>query len=186
MLYAKPDLKIVPVRGNVPTRLRKLDESNADAIVLARAGLVRLNLMDRPATRLDPAEFLPACGQGALGIETREDNTDIAKLLEPLNDVETNAAVTVERTFLSDMGGGCQAPFGAYARYSKDQTMMDATAIIASLDGKELIRQELSCPASDDPETIGRQLADRMRKDGCMEILDKISAATGDQKDSLS
>ena len=176
ILHARPDIEVRPVRGNVATRLRKLDESDADAIVLARAGLVRLGLLDRPTTRLDPAEFLPACGQGALGIEIRDDDEDLARLLEPLNDPTTRAAVTAERTFLADLGGGCQAPFGAYVRPAGDGTSLEATGMVASLDGRRLLRRTVTSPSTEPPEALGRTLADALRQAGCMDILDQIAA----------
>ena len=189
LLAARPDLEIRPVRGNVATRLRKLDESDAAATVLARAGLSRLGLLDRPATRLDPAVFLPACGQGALGIEIRDGDQAVAELLAPLNDTTTRAAVTAERTFLADLGGGCQAPFGAYARLADDGVRFEIDGIIASLDGRRLLRQTLAMPAGDvgDGRPLGRALAAALRQAGCMDILDDIAAnAPGGPKESHS
>ena len=189
LLAARPDLEIRPVRGNVATRLRKLDESDAAATVLARAGLSRLGLLDRPATRLDPAVFLPACGQGALGIEIRAGDQAVAELLAPLNDATTRAAVTAERTFLADLGGGCQAPFGAYARLADDGVRFEIDGIIASLDGRRLLRQTLAMPAGDvgDGRPLGRALAAALRQAGCMDILDDIAAnAPGGPKESHS
>ena len=182
LLAARPDLEIRPVRGNVATRLRKLDESDAAATVLARAGLSRLGLLDRPAMRLDPAEFLPACGQGALGIEIRAGDLAVAELLAPLNDTTTRAAVTAERTFLADLGGGCQAPFGAYARLADDGVTFEIDGIIASLDGQRLLRRTLTMPASDvgDGEALGHALAAALRQAGCMDILDEIAANAPD------
>ncbi len=176
ILHQRPDIEVRPVRGNVATRLRKLDESDADAIVLARAGLVRLGLLDRPATRLDPAEFLPACGQGALGIEIRSDDGDLAQLLYPLNDATTRAAVTAERAFLADLGGGCQAPCGAYVRPGDDEASFEATGMVASLDGRRLLRRSVSAAPGQEPQAIGRALADALRQAGCIEILDRIAA----------
>jgi len=177
VLHRRPDIQVRPVRGNIATRLRKLEESDAEAIVLARAGLVRLGLLDRPATRLAPGEFLPACGQGALGIEIRQDDGDLARLLEAVNDPTTRAAVTAERTFLAYLGGGCQVPFGAYVRPADDGASFEATGMVASLDGRRLLRRSVSVPADQDPETIGRALADVLRQAGCMQILDQIAAS---------
>lgn len=178
LLNAKPDIEIRPVRGNVATRLRKLDESDAAAIVLARAGLVRLGLGERITHRLDPAEFLPACGQGALGIEIRAGDEAVAELLAPLNDTTTRAAVTAERTFLADLGGGCQAPFGAFARLGGDGRTFEATGMVASLDGRRLLRRTVTAPQAgpEAAEALGRALAGALREAGCMEILDEIAA----------
>ena len=178
VLNARADLEIRPVRGNVPTRLRKLDGSDAAAIVLARAGLVRLGLAGRVTHRLDPAEFLPACGQGALGIERRAGDETTAELLAVLDDTATRAAVTAERTFLADLGGGCHAPIGAFARIADDGRTFRATGMVASLDGRRLLRRTVSVERTgpDAAEPLGRALADALRQAGCMEILAEIDA----------
>ena len=178
LLAARPDLEIRPVRGNVATRLRKLDESDAAATILARAGLKRLGLLDRSAARLDPAAFLPACGQGALGIEIRDGDQALADLLAPLNDATTRAAVTAERTFLADLGGGCQAPFGAYARLADDGATFEINGMVASLDGQQLLQRALSMPTGEveDGKPLGRALAAALREAGCMDILNDIAS----------
>ncbi|HUU58081.1 MAG TPA: hydroxymethylbilane synthase, partial [Phycisphaerae bacterium] len=101
LLHRRPDLRVLPVRGNVPTRLRKLEESGADAVVLARAGLVRLGLSDRVTERLDPAEFVPACGQGALAVEIRQSDDELLRLVRAVDDPESRYAVAAERVCLA-------------------------------------------------------------------------------------
>ena len=174
VLDARSDLDVRPVRGNVATRLRKLDESDAAAIILARAGLVRLGLADRVTQRLDPERFLPACGQGALGIEIRDGDADVAELLVPLDDAPTRAAVTAERTFLAALGGGCQAPIGAFGRIAEGRRLI-LTGMVSSLDGSRLVRQTVT-GSGDDAAALGRALAEVVCHDGAREILDEIAA----------
>ncbi len=175
LLHGRPDLTVSTVRGNVETRLRKLDESDARAIVLARAGLVRLGLGDRITARLDPAEFLPACGQGALAIETRADDADVRKLLGPLDDAEARAAVTAERAVLAALEGGCQVPVGAYA-YVADGTL-NLTGMVANLDGTRMLRAALTAPRADDEAAaaLGLSVAEELRRHGCQDILDEVA-----------
>jgi len=177
LLDARSDLEIRPVRGNVATRLRKLDESDATAIILASAGLVRLGLADRITHRLDPAEFLPACGQGALGIEIRDGDSGVGDLLAPLDDMPTRVAVTAERTFLSTLGGGCQAPIGAFGRIGPDGALV-LTGMVATLDGSRLIKQETESieVTPQAAGTLGQELANTVCSQGAREILDEIAA----------
>ncbi|MGH7284357.1 MAG: hydroxymethylbilane synthase, partial [Polyangiaceae bacterium] len=130
---ARPDLEIVPMRGNVDTRLRKVDEGQCDAIVLARAGLVRLGLQDRATDVLEPEVSLPAVGQGALGIEARADDENAKKILASLHDRPTALAVAAERGVLEALGGDCKTPLGAYAELAESRMFL--RAFIASPDG---------------------------------------------------
>lgn len=130
---ARPDLEIVPMRGNVDTRLRKVDEGQCDAIVLARAGLVRLGLEDRATDVLEPEVSLPAVGQGALGIEARADDANTKKILAPLHDLATAIAVAAERGVLEALGGDCKTPLGAYAELAESRMFL--RAFIAAPDG---------------------------------------------------
>jgi len=166
LLHLRRDLKVSPVRGNVQTRLRKLDESDAEALVLARAGLARLGLLDRATERLDPVEFLPACGQGALGIEARADDASLRVLLAPLDDAESRSAVGAERAFLAALGGGCQVPVGAYARIAGDGAALTITGMVADVDGSGLMRRTVEAPLGGiaAAESLGRRLADLMRR----------------------
>ena len=173
VLHRRPDLKVLPIRGNVPTRIRKLHESDAAATILARAGLVRLDLADDTQHRLEPAEFLPACGQGALAIEIRRDDAELAELLGSIEHAPTRRAVGAERAFLAELGGGCQAPVGAYARHDEASRELTVTGMVASLDGSRLLRQTICGPAadSDAAEALGRSLAETLGGQGCDEIL---------------
>lgn len=122
----RPDLKIEPLRGNVNTRLRKLDEGRYDAIVLAAAGLMRLGLADRIRTKFEPAQMLPAAGQGALGIEVRSSRQDIIDTLAPLADQATWLTVTAERAVSRSMGGSCSMPLAAFGRFEGETLHLDA------------------------------------------------------------
>lgn len=122
----RPDLKIEPLRGNVNTRLRKLDEGRYDAIVLAAAGLMRLGLADRIRTKFEPAQMLPAAGQGALGIEVRSNRQDIIDALAPLADQATWLTVTAERAVSRSMGGSCSMPLAAFGRFEGETLHLDA------------------------------------------------------------
>ena len=176
LLHHRPDLRISSVRGNVETRLRKLSQCEAQAMVLARAGLVRLGLSDRVTERLDPAKFLPACGQGALAIETRCDDSPVRELLQPVDDAESRFAVTAERAFLAALGGGCQVPIGAYARTTGDAAPLTITGIVANIDGSRLLRKTIEAVVTqlEAAEELGQRLAEELRAEGCQEILDEV------------
>ena len=182
VLHRRPDLNVRDVRGNVPTRLRKLDESDACAIVLARAGLVRLGLAGRISRRLDPAEFLPACGQGALAVEVRGDDRALSELLRSIDHAASRAAVTAERALLAALGGGCQVPIGAYARTQAGAGTLALTGMVANLDGSRLMRRTVTgaCAAGRGAEDLGRRLAELLLADGCGDILEEVaSGASG-------
>lgn len=183
LLHARPDLRVSSVRGNVGTRLRKLDESGASAIVLAGAGLVRLGLDGRITERLDPVAFLPACGQGALAVEIRSDDSRVRELLRVIDNAESRHAVTAERAFLGALGGGCQVPIGAYAVKSGPDSAFTLTGMVANLDGSRLLRAELTSTVDgmDAAGRLGRDLAAKLIADGCREILDEAM----DQSQSL-
>ena len=141
---ARPDLEIVPMRGNVDTRLRKVDEGQCDAIVLARAGLVRLGLEARATDVLEPEVSLPAVGQGALGIEARADDEHAKNILEPLHDMATALAVAAERGVLEALGGDCKTPLGAYAELVESRMFL--RAFIANPDGSNRRAAERAAP----------------------------------------
>ncbi len=176
LLHLRNDLDVLPVRGNVQTRLRKLDESDAEATILARAGLVRMDLGERITQRLDPIDFLPACGQGALAVEIRQDNRQMHTILEPLEDSQSRLAVTAERSFLASLGGGCQVPVGAYARFSNDNQTLVLTGMISSLCGKKLLRDTVSGCVGDEPSAaaLGQSLSDVLSEKGSREILAEV------------
>ena len=178
LLHHRPDLELEPLRGNVPTRLRKLDESDAAATVMARAGLVRLGLDGTITQRLDPADFLPACGQGALGLQIRQDDSAVRERLAVLDDPATRLAVLAERGFLAALGGGCQTPLGAYARMAEAE--MTLTAMVASLDGSRYLKQEVAGPVADaaEADALAGQLAENFQAAGGQEILDEVARQT--------
>ena len=177
LLHLRPDLRVPPVRGNVPTRLRKLAESDAAATIMARAGLVRLALEGHITERLEPTEFLPACGQGALALQVRCGDDGVRELVAPLNDPQTRHAVSAERAFLADLQGGCQVPLGAYAQVADNGTSLRMMGMVASLDGVRLLRAAGSVPLDgpDAPGQLGRKLAADLRAAGCQEILDSVA-----------
>jgi len=175
--HRRPDLHIQPVRGNIKTRLRKFEETGADAIVLARAGLLRLNLEGRITERLDPTRFVPACGQGALAVQVRADDGRTAALCRALDDFGSRAATGAERSFLAALEGGCRAPIGAYATFTGGaaEAELAVTGVVAELDGSRLLKRTLSGRVAREDEAIalGRQLAELMRADGCEAILER-------------
>lgn len=171
LLAARPDLKITDLRGNVDTRLRKLDEGQMDAVILAAAGLERLGYGDRIREILPPSVCLPAVGQGALAVECREDDEKTRAMLDFLNDKAARQATAAERAFLGLVEGGCQVPIGVYAQVRDEAISIEA--IIASLDGGRLLRQQISGAAADGPE-LAAELGRRMLAAGGAEILREI------------
>jgi hydroxymethylbilane synthase len=166
----RPDLAIESVRGNLDTRLRKLSEGQYDALVLAAAGLKRLGFEERIAEYLDPAVMCPAVGQGALAIETRERGA-AADACARLDDALTRLAVEAERAVLQSLGGGCQVPIGAYARF--DGTVLRIIAIVASPDGARIIRRQASA-APENARRIGYELGSDLLAGGGREILEAV------------
>jgi len=159
-------LAIETVRGNVDTRLRKLDEGQYHAIVLAAAGLKRLGWADRIRELLDPAVMCPAVGQGALAIETRADDGVAHKIARLLNDADTEAAVTAERALLATLEGGCQVPIGAHA--TVEGPAIHLQALVASIDGSRVVRDRAT---GGNPVALGRELGERLLAAGAREIL---------------
>ena len=161
----RPDLDILPIRGNVDTRLRKLDEGQYDSIVLALAGLRRLGLESRAAELLDPGVMCPAAGQGALAIETRADRTE---LVSALDHETTRAAVTAERALLAALGGGCQVPIGAWARMHRGELLL--SGVVCAPDGSRVIRADKpGTPLS--AKVLGAMLAQELLDLGARELL---------------
>ncbi|WP_294147540.1 hydroxymethylbilane synthase [uncultured Selenomonas sp.] len=171
LLHARPDLVVKDLRGNVNTRLRKLDAGEYDAAVLAVAGLRRLGFGDRITEVLPKSMILPAVGQGALAIEAREDDAETRELVTFLNDEATVACAKAERAFLARVEGGCQVPVGVYA--TPEDSGLHVEAVIASLDGKRLYRDHVSGQVKD-AETIGTQLADKLLDMGGIDIMHEI------------
>ena len=164
----RPDLRLEPIRGNVDTRLRKLDEGQFDAIVLAAAGLHRLGLAGRITEHLSTELVLPAVGQGALAIETRSDDADINEIVSRLNHEATRLACQAERAFLKGLGGGCLVPIAAHAEIAA--TALTLRGLVASTDGGEAVRGKLSGPSSE-AEALGHQLAQELIAQGADRIL---------------
>ncbi|MBL8427441.1 MAG: hydroxymethylbilane synthase [Dechloromonas sp.] len=173
ILRAKfPQLVIRSLRGNLDTRLRKLDAGDYDAIILAAAGLIRLGLENRIKSVLTSEQSLPAPGQGALGIELVAGDAAMAAIVAPLNDEETAHCVKAERAFSRALGGSCQVPLGGYAVFDGDQLWL--RGFVATADGQEMVSGELRGDPADD-EALGRQLAEQLRAQGAAAILEKLA-----------
>ncbi len=170
----RPDLVIDDLRGNVDTRLRKLDEGQYDAIILASAGLNRLGKSDRITSLLEPVQMLPAIGQGALGLELRVDDAELLEGLSFLNHLDTATAVTAERAFLLRLEGGCQVPIGAFATTNGDTVIL--TGLIASVDGKKILKEQVTGPVPEAHE-MGIGLAEKLLNLGGREILEEVYGA---------
>jgi len=164
-----PHLVVEPLRGNVQTRLRKLDEGQYAAIILAASGLKRLGLDDRIRNVISSDDSLPAVGQGALGIECRADRSDVIALLQPLHHPDTATCVLAERALSRALAGSCQVPLGGYAEL-QDGNKLRLRGFVASPDGKSMVRADLSGDAAD-PEALGKRVADALRAQGADEIL---------------
>ncbi|MSS27751.1 hydroxymethylbilane synthase [Desulfovibrio sp. PG-178-WT-4] len=172
LLALRPDLRISSLRGNVDTRLRKLRDGDYDAIILASAGLNRLGLSAPYMTPLDPERFLPAVGQGALGIECREDNYDLLVLLAGLEDRATRVCVDAERGFLAGLEGGCQVPIAGHARLV-DEENVSLEGLVAEVDGSLILRGAKSGNAAD-ARALGLDLARELLDRGGRAILAKL------------
>ena len=159
------------IRGNVDTRLRKLDDGQFDAIILAGAGLTRLGLAGRANEWLERTSWLPAPGQGALGIVTRTEDAETRRLVAALNDPDSFAAVTAERTFLEALGGGCQVPIGALGIPYDERLRM--WGLVASPDGRRVVRGDLTGSLTD-PQALGHKLAELLRERGAEAILAEL------------
>ena len=166
-----PHLVIKDLRGNVQTRLRKLDDGEFDAIILAASGLIRLELGDRITSFIPVEQSLPANGQGALGIECRSDDDAMKQLLQPLQCQETRIRVLAERAMNRRLEGGCQVPIGAYAELKGDSVYL--RGLVGDPDGQQVLRDEIEGPAND-AEALGTELAERLLKKGAGDILSAV------------
>ncbi|MCP5409553.1 MAG: hydroxymethylbilane synthase [Chromatiaceae bacterium] len=164
----RPDLKIKSLRGNVNTRLSKLDEGRFDAIILASAGLKRLGFKKRITTLLEPEQSLPAIGQGAIGIECRTDDERVNSLVAPLHDLETALCVVAERAMNNRLMGGCQVPIAGYAVINHNRIYM--RGLVGEPDGSRIIRSESSAPATQ-AEALGASLAEDLLGQGADQVL---------------
>ena len=170
--HLRADLDIRDLRGNVDTRLRKVESGEYDALVLAKAGLDRLGSAHRISEVLSPDICMPAVGQGAIGVECRAGDTHTSEILEKLNHDETRAAIIAERTLLSAMQGGCQVPLGAWARMERNELVLEAC--VCSVDGSQYLRQRATAPP-DQPRALGEQMARLLIDAGAQSILDEVS-----------
>ena len=167
----RPDLDIRSLRGNVGTRLSKLDNGGYDAIILASAGLIRLGLADRIASFIEVEQSLPAAGQGAVGIECRTDDVQVKQLLAPLADAETTCCVLAERAMNNHLQGGCQVPIGGYAVLQQGQLYL--RALVGNVDGSQIIRAE-GKSAVKNADVLGVQIAEQLLAQDADKILQSI------------
>lgn len=175
-LALRPDLEVAMLRGNVETRLRKMKEGQYDAIILARAGVKRLGLGASLQQDLTPPAFLPAVGQGALGVEIREDRPEVRELVAFLEHMPTRLCVTAERAFLRRLDGGCQVPIAAHAVLEGEELILEA--LVADPLGKVVFRSSVRCAADiDAADAAGQQLAEKLLADGADKILAELYAA---------
>jgi len=174
LLARHPHLSMLDIRGNVPTRLAKLDRGEYDALVLARAGLLRLGLDSRAAEIIEPDVVLPAPGQGALAVESRADDEWVIALLQAIEHAPTRLATSAERALLARVEGGCQAPVGALGTWSDDA--LNLIGVVASVDGRRLVRagSRTLIRSDADAARAGADLADRLLRDGAEDILRQI------------
>jgi len=164
----RPDLQVAGIRGNVDTRLRKLDEGEYDAVILAAAGLQRLGLKGRITELLEPPLMLPAPGQGALGIECREEDAAVRKLLGRLEDADSRLSVEAERSMLALLHGGCSVPVGGWGRIEEGQLVLDG--LVANLDGTQVLRATAK-GASAAAVNVGSRVAEQLLEQGAAEII---------------
>lgn len=168
LLHFRPDLKLQEIRGNVDTRIRKLDEGEYDAIILAEAGLTRLGLADRISFKLTPPLFYPAVGQGALGIECRDSDDDVTSLLAEVACPKATAETRAERALLRELRAGCHAPLAAWSQIDGDRLQL--TAVLLSMDGHSRISQ-LATGSLGNPEFVGIEAAKRLMQLGGADLL---------------
>jgi len=181
----RPDLEIVDVRGNLDTRMGKAENGELDAVILASAGITRLGWADRITHYISPEQMVSAVGQGAIGIEIREDDEFMQDVCTKILDPDTMTCVTAERVVMKKLEGGCQVPIGAYCRIEGDELVMDA--FVGSIDGTTILREQLRGPV-DDPIGLGDAMVAALLEVGADEILSAIRAAAdaaGGQVDAL-
>ncbi len=166
LMSHRPDLDVVEIRGNVDTRIRKVDEGTYDAVVLATAGLLRLGLEDRISEKLDVQEFPPAPGQGALAVQMRDEDSELHRVVKSLDDPDARVTSGAERAFLRGLGGGCALPVGAHAWREYDQLRL--LGFVGSNNGGPSLRAEVK---GGDPEALGEKLAEYMLSAGARDLL---------------
>ncbi len=176
LLHLRPDLDIRDLRGNIDTRLRKVESGEYDAIMLAKAGLDRLGATHRITEVFAPDVFLPAVGQGAIGVQCRADDSDTANAVEKLDDAETRSAIIAERSLLSTLEGGCQVPLGAWARLERDELVLEAC--VCSVDGTQYIKQRAAAAPSQ-ARPLGERMGRLLLEAGAQSILQEVSRQRG-------
>jgi hydroxymethylbilane synthase len=174
--HARLDLDVRELRGNVDTRLRKVESGEYDAIVLAKAGLDRLGWSNRISEVLSPEVCMPAVGQGALGVQARVKDTEIADALAALDDYETRQSIVAERSLLAALEGGCQVPLGAWARFERGELAIDA--VVCSPDGTQYVRKRATAPP-DQARELGKRVAQMLIDFGAHEILEEVYRQRG-------
>lgn len=172
----RPDVEIVDVRGNLDTRMRKAEDGEVDAVILASAGITRMGWAERISHYIPTTHMVSAVGQGAIGIEIREDDEFMLHVMEKIGHPETMECVTAERVVMRRLEGGCQVPIGAYCRYEDGTLTMDA--IVGAVDGSHIIREQL-CGDPGQPEALGEAMVERLRALGADAILAAIRDASG-------
>jgi hydroxymethylbilane synthase len=176
LLHARPDLDVRELRGNVDTRLRKVESGEYDAILLAKAGLDRLGWSNRISEVLSPEVCMPAVGQGALGVQARLQDAELADTLAPLDDFETRQSIVAERSLLGTLEGGCQVPLGAWARMERGELVLDA--VVCSPDGSKHVRQRATA-AAEQARELGQRVAQLLIESGAREILEEVYRQRG-------
>jgi hydroxymethylbilane synthase len=181
LLNLRKDFSVVDIRGNLNTRMRKLEKSDWAGMILARAGVARLGMLERAGEVLSPELFLPAVGQGALGVEVREEDLRVRAIVEELNHEPTLRSTTAERALLRRLEGGCQIPIGAYAQIETDDGLeprLTLDALVGSLDGNTLVRDQ-AAGSPGEAEQLGIALAESLLRAGADQILRKIRSGVG-------
>jgi hydroxymethylbilane synthase len=174
--HLRRDLDLRDLRGNVDTRMRKVESGEYEAIVVSKAGLDRLGLSQRISEVLSPDVCMPAVGQGAIAVECRLKDTEVADLLAPLDDAETRTAILAERALLAALEGGCQVPLGAWARVERGELLLDAC--VCSVDGVQYVKQRASSPP-DQAAQLGEHMAKMLIEAGAQSILEEVSRQRG-------
>ncbi len=177
----RPDVEIVDVRGNLDTRMRKAESGEVDLVILAAAGIRRMGWGERITAEIPTAQMVSAVGQGAVGVEIREDDAFMVGLCAQISDVDTLACVRAERVVMNLLEGGCQVPIGAYARFVSDgggERRMLLDALVGSVDGTRIVRTQVE-GADSAGEELGRRAVEELRADGAVEILNEIRQANG-------
>jgi len=176
LLHIRPDLDMRDLRGNVDTRLRKVESGEYEAVLLAKAGLDRLGVSQRISEILSPDVCMPAVGQGAIAVECRLKDTETADILAPLDDAETRTAIIAERALLAALQGGCQVPLGAWARIERGELVLEAC--VCSVDGAQYVKQRATAPP-DQAAALGEHMARLLIEAGAQSILEEVSRQRG-------